>query len=156
MENPTHSFRQTHLVLQLIEESQIKSKTVMSWNSLKKRGHFLHCILCTKNFLYSKISCSKNMKYFMYSVLNSITEYTYFVHFLHVFKIAESLQCTHKHNLVHMSSLHLALHILLNPGFACWSLTVTTQKANACSPWTPCFFCRMNNTCLKKVYIFFK
>ena len=23
-------------------------------------------------------------------------------------------------------------------GFVCSSLTVTTQKANACSPWTPC------------------
>ena len=33
MENPTHSFRETKLVLQLIEESQIKSKTVMSWSA---------------------------------------------------------------------------------------------------------------------------
>ena len=24
-------------------------------------------------------------------------------------------------------------------GFACLSLTVTTQKANACSHWTPCY-----------------
>ena len=33
-ENPTPSFRETNLVLQLIWESQIKSKTVMSWSSL--------------------------------------------------------------------------------------------------------------------------
>ena len=33
MENPTHSFKETNLGLQLIEESQIKSKTVMSWRS---------------------------------------------------------------------------------------------------------------------------
>ena len=33
MENPTHSFRQTNLVLQLISESQTKSKTVMRWSS---------------------------------------------------------------------------------------------------------------------------
>ena len=36
MENPTHSFRNTNLVFQLIQESQIKSKTVMSWSSRKK------------------------------------------------------------------------------------------------------------------------
>ena len=29
IENPTHSFRETYLALQLIHESQIKSKTVM-------------------------------------------------------------------------------------------------------------------------------
>ena len=34
MENTTHSFRETNLVLQLIWESQIKSKTRMSWSSL--------------------------------------------------------------------------------------------------------------------------
>ena len=33
MENPTHSFRETNLVLYLIKESQIKRKTVMSWSS---------------------------------------------------------------------------------------------------------------------------
>ena len=33
MENPTRSFRETNLVLQLTWESQIKSKTVMSWSS---------------------------------------------------------------------------------------------------------------------------
>ena len=37
IENPTHSFRETNLVLQLIEESQIKSKTIMSWSSQKKK-----------------------------------------------------------------------------------------------------------------------
>ena len=33
MGNPTHSFRETNLVIELIKESQIKSKTVMSWGS---------------------------------------------------------------------------------------------------------------------------
>ena len=33
MENTTHSFRRTSLVLQLILESQIKGKIVMSWSS---------------------------------------------------------------------------------------------------------------------------
>ena len=37
MENPTHSFRETNLVLQLIEESKTKNKTVMSWSARKKK-----------------------------------------------------------------------------------------------------------------------
>ena len=43
MENSTQIFRErVNLVLQLISESQIKSKTVMSWSSQeKKRVHFL-------------------------------------------------------------------------------------------------------------------
>ena len=32
LENPTHSFRKNDLVLQLIQESQIKSKTVIKWS----------------------------------------------------------------------------------------------------------------------------
>ena len=36
-----HSFRETNLVAQLIEESQIKSKTVMSWCSRKKKRTFI-------------------------------------------------------------------------------------------------------------------
>ena len=36
-----HSFRETNLVPQLIEESQIKSKTVMSWSSRKKERTFI-------------------------------------------------------------------------------------------------------------------
>ena len=36
MENPTRSFREMNLVLQLTQESLIKSKTVMSWSSRKK------------------------------------------------------------------------------------------------------------------------
>ena len=32
MENPTYTIRETNLVFQLIEESQIKSKTLMSWS----------------------------------------------------------------------------------------------------------------------------
>ena len=50
MENPTHGFRETNLVLQLILESQIKSKTVMSWSSRKKRKG----IFCTVYFVRRK------------------------------------------------------------------------------------------------------
>ena len=35
MENPTHSFKETNLLI--IEESQIKSQSVMSWSSGKKK-----------------------------------------------------------------------------------------------------------------------
>ena len=46
MENPTHSFREKKLVLQL-KESQIKSKTAMSLELTKeKRGNFFSiCVL---------------------------------------------------------------------------------------------------------------
>ena len=37
MENRTHDFRETNLAFQLAKESRIKSKTVMSWNSQKKK-----------------------------------------------------------------------------------------------------------------------
>ena len=40
MENSIHSFREVNLVLQLMWESQIKSKTVMSKISLKKKRAF--------------------------------------------------------------------------------------------------------------------
>ena len=46
-ENPTHSFREKNLVFQLIQESQIKSKTVMSWSSRKKKED----IFCTVYFV---------------------------------------------------------------------------------------------------------
>ena len=51
MENPTHSFRETNFVLQLIEELQIKSKIMISWNSQKKTSKlFVSFILPTGNF----------------------------------------------------------------------------------------------------------
>ena len=37
LENLTHSFRETNFVLQLIQESKIKSKTVVSWSLQKKK-----------------------------------------------------------------------------------------------------------------------
>ena len=72
MENLTRSFKETNLVLQLIQESQIKCKTVMSWSSRKKKECiFLTLILSEGIFL--------NI-YFMsiYSVLNTLSEHTYF------------------------------------------------------------------------------
>ena len=43
-----------------------------------------------------------------------------------------------KRNSVHMPTLNLTLRFLLKIGFICSSLTVTTEKANSCSPWTSC------------------
>ena len=43
-----HSFRETILVPQPMEESQIKSKTVLSWSLRKKKRHFLYRLFCPK------------------------------------------------------------------------------------------------------------
>ena len=45
-----------------------------------------------------------------------------------------------KHNSADLSSLSLTSKLFLSLGFVCSSLTFTTQKANDCSPWTPCLF----------------
>ena len=47
MENPTNSFREMNYVLQLVSESQIKRKTVMSWSSQRKK----ECIFCNVCFV---------------------------------------------------------------------------------------------------------
>ena len=48
MENSAYSFREKSLVLQLIQESQIKSKTMMSWRARKKKEAFLYRLFCPK------------------------------------------------------------------------------------------------------------
>ena len=50
MENPIHSFQERNLVFQLIQESQIKSKTVVIWSSPKKKEGFF----CTVYFVGRK------------------------------------------------------------------------------------------------------
>ena len=47
MENPTHTFRETKLALQVISQLRIKSNTVMSWSSQKKKED----IFCTVYFV---------------------------------------------------------------------------------------------------------
>ena len=77
MENPTHRFRKTNLELQLIYESQTKTKTVMSWSSRKKsKGifvFFLPFTLSEGNFFFQHLCFIS-----MYSVLNTLSKYTYF------------------------------------------------------------------------------
>ena len=53
MENPTHSFRETNFVLQLIEELQIKSKIMISWNSQKKPASFLYRLFCPQEIFFN-------------------------------------------------------------------------------------------------------
>ena len=45
--NSTHCFREKNLLLELLQELQIKSKTVMSWSSRKKKEG----IFCTVYFV---------------------------------------------------------------------------------------------------------
>ena len=77
-------------MLKLIEESQIESKTVISWSSQKEKMHFLYRLFCLKELLYF-IS--------IYSVLNTLSEHNTFTYqktLLHtllflVFKIVKSV-----------------------------------------------------------------
>ena len=91
MENPAHRFRKTNLELQLIYESQTKTKTVMSWSSRKKsKGifvFFLPFILSEGIFFFSTFVFYFNVQ---------CIEYTFKIYILlHIkkryFKIVESL-----------------------------------------------------------------
>ena len=89
MENPTHSFRERNLVLQLIKKSQIKSKTVMNW-SLRKKKEDIFCNAYFNQWEFFKLMCFISM----FSALNTLPEYAYFYTskktFLRVFKIHSS------------------------------------------------------------------
>ena len=80
MENRTHSCRETNLVFQLIQESQIKSKTEMSW-SLRKinEGMFVPFILSEGIFLIY--------------VLSQCIVYWIHVHTIHCFTLLHTLFC---------------------------------------------------------------
>ena len=91
MENPAHSFRETNLVLQFIWESQIKSKTVMSWSSRKKKED----IFCTAYFVqrnfFSICVLSKCIVYWIH--FQNIHTFTYQKTVLYrLFCLFESLQ----------------------------------------------------------------
>ena len=89
IENFTNGFRDTNLVLQLRYESQIKSKTAMSWSSRKKkkRAFFVPFVLSEGNFF--KICV---LYQYIHSVLNTLSIYIllhikkhYFLHFCCLF-----------------------------------------------------------------------
>ena len=78
-ENPARSFRETNLVLQLIQESQIKNKTVMSRSLPKKKEG----IFCTIYFIRTNFF---NICFIsIYSLLNILPAYTYFTYQKHYF-----------------------------------------------------------------------
>ena len=105
MENPKHSFSKTNCVLQLILESQIKSKTVMSWSlrkKRKKRDFFVLFILSEGNICFIS----------MYSVLNKLSEYIYFYIWRNITSfffvaclIVKNLHCILKHSACIISTL---------------------------------------------------
>ena len=60
MEHPTHNFRETSIVRQLISESEITIKPVMSWSSRKKKeGIFfrMYTILHIKKYYFMHFFC---------------------------------------------------------------------------------------------------
>ena len=105
MENPKHRFSKTNCVLQLILESQIKSKSVMSWSlrkKRKKRDFFVLFILSEGNICFIS----------MYSVLNKLSEYIYFYIWRNITSfffvaclIVIILQCILKHSACIISTL---------------------------------------------------
>ena len=60
IENPTN------LVLQLIKESQIKCKIVISWSSWKIRGHFLYRLFCPKEICVNICVLSQCIAYWIH------------------------------------------------------------------------------------------
>ena len=112
MENPTHNFRETNPVLQLIKELQIKSKTVISWSSQKKREGIF------SNVYFVRMKFFRHLRFIsMYSVLNTLSEYRYFYisksinpyTFLLVFKIVGSPQCIPKTAILKSTSEQLLM-----------------------------------------------
>ena len=92
-----HGFREMNLKVQLTSESQTESKTDELELATEK-------FFCTGYFVWRKFF--KHLCFIsMYSILNTLSEYTYFsisknitsYTFLLVFKIVESLQCILKH-----------------------------------------------------------
>ena len=53
-ENPIHRFREMNLVLQVIQESQMKSKTGISWSSRKKKED-IFCTVYLSERIFLKI-----------------------------------------------------------------------------------------------------
>ena len=84
MENPIHSFREPKLVLQLITESHIKSKTVMSWSLRKKEKgifcavYFVRREIFSRFVFYLNVYCLEHT--FRTYILSHIKKH-YFIHF---------------------------------------------------------------------------
>ena len=98
MENPTQDFRETNIVLQLEEESRMKSKTVMSWSPREKSAFSYKVYVVRRTFFQHLCFIS------MYRVLNKpsddiycyisqrITSYAFLLIFKIVIAFSESLR----------------------------------------------------------------
>ena len=94
MENLPHTFRETNFVLQLIQEFGIKSKTLMSWSSRKKKeGIFCTRLFCAKESFFNICVLSQCVVYWIN--FQNIYTFNYQNTLLHtlVFESVESLQC---------------------------------------------------------------
>ena len=67
MENPTHSFKETKLVLHLIKELQIKKKTVMSWSSRKKKEAIFYTVYFVRREFFLRFVFCLNVKCIEYT-----------------------------------------------------------------------------------------
>ena len=63
MKNPTHSFSEINHALQLIQESEIKSKTVMSWSSRKKKEGTFCTVYSTQREFFKILVLSQCIVY---------------------------------------------------------------------------------------------
>ena len=63
MKNPTHAFIETSLALQLIQELEIKNKTVMSWRFAKeKRAHLCVTAILSEGYFFNIYVLSQCIK----------------------------------------------------------------------------------------------
>ena len=103
MENPTHGFRETNLVLRVIQESQIKSKTVISWNSRKKKkGAFFAPLFFRRDFLKTCVLSQCIVYWTHFQNINTFTYQKTLPHTLVLLfsKFVGSLQCILDENYV--------------------------------------------------------
>ena len=96
MENPTGSFRDKNLVLQLVWESRIKSETVMSWSSHEKKERIFRNVYFVRKKIFNIYVLSQYI--FHWINFQNIYTFTYQKTVLHTllllgFKITKSLLC---------------------------------------------------------------
>ena len=93
MKNPTHTFQEINVVLQLIQESRIKGKTGVSWSSRKKK-EWIFCNVCLVWKIFFICILSQCIVYWI--KFQNIYMFTYqqtllLIHFWFIFKIVESI-----------------------------------------------------------------
>ena len=87
-----HSFKEKNFVLQLIHESQIKSKSVMSWSSRKKKEG-IYGLRYPKKFLLTFISIYSIVYTFRIYILLHTKKTLLHTLLLLILEFVEPLQC---------------------------------------------------------------